>query len=101
LGYTEDTSIALQLQVHREPATCPANLVFQDYQRTPEFRDLRQEKLPNHSLAFVLDWPALEHWQVPNSEEILACAKPGITVTLAKPMSSNSKAEGRFKRGPR
>ena len=31
-----------------------------------------------------------------NSEEILACEKAGITVTLPTPMTSNSKAEGRF-----
>src|SRR5881396_2018761 len=31
-----------------------------------------------------------------NSEEILACKEAGITVTLPKPMTSNSKAEGRF-----
>jgi hypothetical protein len=31
-----------------------------------------------------------------NSEEILACEKAGITVTPPKPMTSNSKAEGRF-----
>jgi len=31
-----------------------------------------------------------------NSEEILACEQSGITVTLPKPMTSNSKAEGRF-----
>jgi transposase len=31
-----------------------------------------------------------------SSEEILACAEAGITVTLPKPMTSNSKAEGRF-----
>jgi transposase len=31
-----------------------------------------------------------------NSEEILACENMGITVTLPKPMTSNSKAEGRF-----
>jgi transposase len=31
-----------------------------------------------------------------NSEEILACEDAGITVTLPKPMTSNSKAEGRF-----
>src|SRR3974390_1701090 len=31
-----------------------------------------------------------------NSEEILACENVGITVTLPKPMTSNSKAEGRF-----
>jgi hypothetical protein len=31
-----------------------------------------------------------------NSEEILACEGAGITVTLPKPMTSNSKAEGRF-----
>jgi hypothetical protein len=31
-----------------------------------------------------------------SSEEILACEEAGITVTLAKPMTSNSKAEGRF-----
>jgi transposase len=31
-----------------------------------------------------------------NSEEILACDKAGITVTLPKPMTSNAKAEGRF-----
>jgi transposase len=31
-----------------------------------------------------------------NSEEILACEEAGITVTLPKPMTSNSKAEGRF-----
>ncbi len=31
-----------------------------------------------------------------NSEEILACEAAGITVTLPKPMTSNSKAEGRF-----
>src|SRR3981081_4804491 len=31
-----------------------------------------------------------------NSEEILACEEDGITVTLPKPMTSNSKAEGRF-----
>jgi transposase len=31
-----------------------------------------------------------------NCEEILACAQSGITVTLPKPMTSNSKAEGRF-----
>ena len=31
-----------------------------------------------------------------SSEEILACEKTGITVTLPKPMTSNSKAEGRF-----
>src|SRR5262249_26818646 len=31
-----------------------------------------------------------------NSEEILACEQAGITVTLPKPMTSNSKAEGRF-----
>jgi transposase len=30
-----------------------------------------------------------------NSEEILACEQAGITVTLPKPMTSNSKAEGR------
>jgi hypothetical protein len=30
------------------------------------------------------------------SEEILACKKAGITVTLPKPMTSNSKAAGRF-----
>src|SRR5438034_926119 len=29
-------------------------------------------------------------------EEILACEEAGITVTLPKPMTSNSKAEGRF-----
>jgi Transposase DDE domain/Transposase domain (DUF772) len=31
-----------------------------------------------------------------NSEEILKCENGGITVTLPKPMTSNSKAEGRF-----
>ena len=31
-----------------------------------------------------------------SSEEILACDNAGITVTLPKPMTSNSKAEGRF-----
>jgi len=31
-----------------------------------------------------------------NGEEILACKEAGITVTLPKPMTSNSKAEGRF-----
>ena len=31
-----------------------------------------------------------------NSEEILACEEAGITVTLPKPMTSNSRAEGRF-----
>jgi transposase len=31
-----------------------------------------------------------------SSEEILACEEAGITVTLPKPMTSNSKAEGRF-----
>ena len=31
-----------------------------------------------------------------SSEEIVACAEAGITVTLPKPMTSNSKAEGRF-----
>ena len=31
-----------------------------------------------------------------NSEEILACEGAGITVTLPKPMTSNSKAAGRF-----
>jgi transposase len=31
-----------------------------------------------------------------NSEEILACDEAGITVTLPKPMTSNSKAAGRF-----
>jgi transposase len=31
-----------------------------------------------------------------NSEEILACEEAGITVTLPKPMTSNSKTEGRF-----
>src|SRR5712692_5613746 len=31
-----------------------------------------------------------------NSEEILACEEARITVTLPKPMTSNSKAEGRF-----
>jgi hypothetical protein len=30
-----------------------------------------------------------------NSEEILACEQAGITVTLPKPMTSNSKAQGR------
>ncbi len=30
------------------------------------------------------------------SEEILACVEAGITVTLPKPMTSRSKAEGRF-----
>ncbi len=31
-----------------------------------------------------------------NSEEILACEKAGIMVTLPKPMTSNAKADGRF-----
>ncbi len=31
-----------------------------------------------------------------NSEEILACERAGITVTLPKPMTSGSKARGRF-----
>jgi hypothetical protein len=31
-----------------------------------------------------------------SGEEILACEESGITVTLPKPMTSNSKAEGRF-----
>ena len=31
-----------------------------------------------------------------SSEQILACEEAGITVTLPKPMTSNSKAEGRF-----
>ncbi len=31
-----------------------------------------------------------------DSEEILACENAGITVTLSKPMTSNSKAQGRF-----
>jgi len=31
-----------------------------------------------------------------SGEEILACDQAGITVTLPKPMTSNSKAEGRF-----
>jgi hypothetical protein len=31
-----------------------------------------------------------------NGEQILACEEAGITVTLPKPMTSNSKAEGRF-----
>jgi Transposase DDE domain len=31
-----------------------------------------------------------------NGEEILACEKADITVTLPKPMTSNAKAEGRF-----
>src|SRR5207244_9831200 len=33
-----------------------------------------------------------------SGEEILACDEAGITVTLPKPMTSNSKAEGRFGR---
>src|SRR6204780_2972424 len=33
-----------------------------------------------------------------NGEEILACEEAGITVTLPKPMTSNSKAGGRFGR---
>jgi len=33
-----------------------------------------------------------------SSGEILACEKAGITVTLPKPMTSNSKAQGRFGR---
>ena len=32
-----------------------------------------------------------------NSTEILACEEAGITVTLPKPMTSNAKADGRFK----
>jgi transposase len=32
-----------------------------------------------------------------NGEEILACEKAGITVTLPKPMTSNAKAEGRLR----
>ena len=31
-----------------------------------------------------------------NSEEILACERAGITVTLPKPMTSSAKADGRF-----
>jgi transposase len=31
-----------------------------------------------------------------SGEEVLACEKAGITVTLPKPMTSNSKADGRF-----
>jgi transposase len=31
-----------------------------------------------------------------NGEEIMTCEEAGITVTLPKPMTSNSKAEGRF-----
>ena len=31
-----------------------------------------------------------------NSEEILACERAGITVTLPKPMTSGNKAKGRF-----
>jgi transposase len=31
-----------------------------------------------------------------NGEEIIACAKAGISVTLPKPMTSGAKAEGRF-----
>src|SRR6059058_1960536 len=31
-----------------------------------------------------------------NSAEILACEQAGITVTLPKPMTSNSKSDGRF-----
>ena len=31
-----------------------------------------------------------------DSEEILACENAGITVTLPKPMTSDSKAQGRF-----
>ena len=31
-----------------------------------------------------------------HGEEILACEEAGVTVTLPKPMTSNSKAEGRF-----
>src|SRR4051794_14763028 len=31
-----------------------------------------------------------------SGEQILACETAGITVTLPKPMTSNSKAEGRF-----
>jgi len=31
-----------------------------------------------------------------NGEEILACEEAGISITLPKPMTSNSKAEGRF-----
>ena len=31
-----------------------------------------------------------------SSAEILACEEAGITITLPKPMTSNSKAEGRF-----
>ena len=31
-----------------------------------------------------------------NGEEILACDNAGITITLPKPMTSNSKAQGRF-----
>src|SRR6478735_3906760 len=31
-----------------------------------------------------------------HGEEIIACAKDGITVTLPKPMTSGEKADGRF-----
>jgi hypothetical protein len=31
-----------------------------------------------------------------NGKEILACENAGITVTLPKPMTSNSKTKGRF-----
>jgi hypothetical protein len=31
-----------------------------------------------------------------SGEQILACEEAGITITLPKPMTSNSKAEGRF-----
>jgi hypothetical protein len=39
---------------------------------------------------------AVAHRGYFNGEEILACEEAGITVTLPKPMTSNSKAEGRF-----
>src|ERR1700745_2207856 len=41
-------------------------------------------------------WTLASHLPSLDSDEILACHKAGITVTLPKPMTSNAKAEGRF-----
>jgi hypothetical protein len=46
-----------------------------------------------NSCPSMIGCPHAGHRGYFNSEEILACEEAGITVTLPKPMTSNSKAE--------
>ena len=87
VGYNVQTAVDTQ---HHLIVTHEVTNVGTDRSQLASMAKQARATLETESLDVVADRGYF------NSAEILACEQTGITVTLPKPMTSNSKAEGRF-----